>query len=113
MNREPLASPHTSVMLQECLDGFFGCTLHTFFEGTVGAGGHARAILEAHPEIKRYIGCDQDPDALQIARQVLDPWLKKVDLVQTNFSALDTVLREKKIQKIDGFFLIWGSRLCS
>lgn len=106
-------SPHIPVMLQECIDGFLGRKLHTFFEGTLGAGGHARAILEAHPEIKRYIGCDQDPDALEIARKVLDPWHQKIDLVHANFSTLDTVLEERKIQKIDGFFLIWESHLCN
>ena len=33
-------------------------------------GGHAKAILEAHPEIKRYIGCDKDPEALEIAERI-------------------------------------------
>lgn len=106
-------SPHVSVMLQECLDYFAGQKIHTFFEGTVGAGGHARAILEAHPEIQRYIGCDQDPQALQIAQNVLAPWRDKLELVHGNFSTLDTVIRERKIQNIDGFFLIWGSHLCN
>lgn len=64
-------SDHTSVMLEECLKGFEGSLLTTFFEGTVGAGGHAEAILKAHPEIERYIGCDQDPEALQIAKSRL------------------------------------------
>ncbi len=105
--------PHTSVMLQECLDFFSGRKLHTFFEGTVGAGGHTRAILEAHPEIAHYIGCDQDPEALGIAWEVLAPWKDKIDLVQGNFSTLDTVLSERKIQNVDGFFLIWESHLCN
>lgn len=106
MSHDTARSPHVSVMLQECLDFFAGRNLRTFFEGTVGAGGHARAILEAHPEIERYIGCDQDPEALGIARDALAPWREKVDLVQGNFSTLDTVLSERKIQEIDGFFLI-------
>ena len=99
-------TPHISVMLNEFLEFFSGQKLRTFFEGTVGAGGHARALLEAHPEIERYIGCDQDPEALGIARGVLAPWRGKIDLVQGNFSTLDTVLSERKIDKIDGFFLI-------
>lgn len=107
------SSPHVSVMLQECLDGFADLTIHTFFEGTVGAGGHARAILEAHPEIQHYIGADQDPEALGIAKKVLAPWKDKVDLVHGNFSTLDAVLRERKISTIDGFFLIWGCPLCN
>jgi 16S rRNA (cytosine1402-N4)-methyltransferase len=113
MSPDTARSPHTSVMLQECLDYFAGRTLNTFFEGTVGAGGHARAILEAHPEIKRYIGCDQDPEALRIAREVLAPWQGKLDLVQGNFSTLDHVLNERKIKNVDGFFLISESPLCN
>lgn len=113
MSPDTAHAPHVSVMLQECLDHFSGRTLRTFFEGTVGAGGHARAILEAHPEIQRYIGCDQDPEALGIARGVLAPWRDKVDLVQGNFSTLDTVLTERKIENVDGFFLISESRLCN
>jgi len=106
MALDKASSPHISVMLKECLDFFEGRTLMTFFEGTVGAGGHARAILEAHPEIERYIGCDQDPEALRIARGVLSPWRDKVDLIHSNFSSLDEILSERKIRTIDGFFLI-------
>jgi len=106
-------SSHKSVMLQEALHFFEGKRLRTFFEGTVGAGGHTRAILEAHPEIERYIGCDNDPEALEIARDILAPWKDKIDLVHDNFSSLDTVLSGRKILKIDGFFLIWESLLCN
>lgn len=113
MSPDTAHAPHTSVMLQECLEHFSGRPLHTFFEGTVGAGGHARAILEAHPEIQLYIGCDQDPEALGIAREVLAPWRGKVDLVHGNFSALDAVLSKRKIKHVDGFFLISEFHLCN
>ncbi len=107
MKQPHAASPlHKSVMLDEALSFFEGKTLHTFFEGTVGAGGHARAFLAAHPEIQHYIGCDQDPEALDIARSILAPWEDKVVLVHNNFSSLDAVLSERKIYRVDGFFLI-------
>jgi len=98
-------TPHISVMVKECLQGFSGANLGIFFEGTVGAGGHAKAILEAHPEIHTYIGCDQDLEALAIAREVLKPWQKKVQLVHGNFSFLDEMLAQRGIKKVDGFFL--------
>src|SRR6185436_20334095 len=97
---------HSSVMVAECLKGFEGCHLPTFFEGTVGAGGHAVAILEAHSEIERYIACDQDPDALEIAKERLEPWKGKVELVRGNFRDLDGVLEERGIKLVNGFFLI-------
>ena len=44
--------PHVPIMVPEVLKGFEGATLKTFYEGTLGAGGHAREILQAHPEIE-------------------------------------------------------------
>ena len=104
MNRDGKRE-HTSVLEKEALSFFADRQIGVFFEGTVGAGGHAKAFLEAHPEIKRYIGCDVDPEALEIARETLKPWKDKVELIQGNFSQLDTYLQERKIQTVDGFFL--------
>lgn len=106
-------SPHISVMLQECLQFFSDRSLRIFFEGTVGAGGHAKAILQEHPEIEQYLGCDQDPEALSIAKDVLKPWAKKIHLENTNFANLDQVLKKQKVKEVDGFFLIWECRLCN
>ncbi len=106
-------SRHISVMVQECLKGFEGALLKTFFEGTVGAGGHAEAVLKAHPEIERYIGCDQDPEALQIAEERLRPWKSKVELVRGNFRNLDTILSARGIDRANGFFLTLECHLCN
>ncbi|MGR3912639.1 MAG: 16S rRNA (cytosine(1402)-N(4))-methyltransferase RsmH [Candidatus Rhabdochlamydia sp.] len=99
---------HTSVMLEECLKGFEGCHLPVFFEGTVGAGGHAEAILSAHPEIERYIACDQDPEALELAKERLTPWKDKVEFVRANFKDLDEVLKARNVEWVNGFFFDFG-----
>lgn len=106
-------APHIPVMLQEVLSFFEGRHLETYVDGTVGAGGHARAILEAHPEIKRMIACDRDPSALLLAQQNLSPWEEKVELVHSNFSKIDHILSEKGMDSVDGFFLIWESHPCN
>src|SRR5690242_13337251 len=87
-------SHHISVMAQECLQHFAGRSISVFFDGTLGAGGHARLILEAHPEITKYIACDRDPDAIEIARRSLAPWKEKVEFVHGNFADLDEYLKE-------------------
>ena len=97
---------HVSVMLKEALELFKDCKLRTFYEGTVGAGGHAKAFLEQHPEIKHYFACDADPEALKLAKKTLEPWKKKVEFVHGNFSELDSQLKEYGIREVDGFFLI-------
>ena len=96
---------HVSVMINECLEHFSGCELSVFFEGTVGAGGHAVAILENHPEIKRYLACDQDPEAIALAKERLEPWKNKISFIQGNFASLDAMLEEKGIKQVNGFFL--------
>ena len=107
------SSHHISVMLEECLQYFSGKKLTTFFEGTLGAGGHAKPILEAHPEIERYIACDKDPEALAIAQENLQPWKDKLDLIHGDFGDLSEYLDERNIKTVDGFFLTWGYLLCN
>ena len=65
---------HQAVLIQQVLEAFSGIELQLFFDGTTGAGGHASQILRAHPEIERYLACDQDPVALSIAREKLKEW---------------------------------------
>ncbi len=95
---------HVPVLVREVLQVFAGKTLSVFFDGTLGAGGHARAILEAHPEIERYIGCDRDPKAHELSAKNLVPWLGKVELVRGSYA-------EKVAEVegcIDGFLLDIG-----
>lgn len=96
---------HLSVMKGEFLSFFADKKIKTFFDGTLGAAGHAKALLEAHPEIELYVGCDQDPEALAIAKEVLKPWKEKVLFVHSNFARLDEILKKHKIKEVDGFFL--------
>lgn len=77
---------HIPVLLQEVLATFAGLTLRTVFDGTCGAGGHAQALLIAHPEIERYCACDQDQEALDRARLTLSSFGEKVTFCHTNFS---------------------------
>lgn len=105
--------PHIPILRDEVIAFFEETTLTTFFEGTLGAGGHAKAILEAHPEIKRYIGCDKDPEALAIAKETLAPWKDKVEFVHGDFASLDLILKERNLDQVDGFFLTSECHLCN
>jgi 16S rRNA (cytosine1402-N4)-methyltransferase len=104
---------HISVMQNECISFLKECRLKIFFDGTLGAGGHAEAILASHPEIEKYIGCDRDPRALALANENLAPWKEKIVFMHGNFADLDLMLEEKAIDQVDGFFLTWGYRLCN
>lgn len=99
---------HNPVLLPAVLNVFEGQELKVFFEGTVGAGGHARALLEAHPEIERYLACDRDPAALEAAAKNLAPWGKKVEWIRGPYADLECYLDEKGIREIDGFLIDIG-----
>ncbi len=103
-----MSNPHISVLLQEVLASFADTQLKIFIDGTVGAGGHAAAMLEAHPEITHFIGIDQDPSALRIATQRLEKWQDKVILKHANFSQFDAVLADLGIKQIDGILVDLG-----
>jgi 16S rRNA (cytosine1402-N4)-methyltransferase len=92
-------------MLHEVLNAFEGVKLDIFYEGTLGAGGHAKAILEAHPEIRCYFACDKDPEAIEIARKALALWEDKVELIHGDFAHLGLQMEERGVAEVDGFFL--------
>lgn len=104
---EPII-PHTSVLLRECLELFAPTKIKIFVDGTLGAGGHAHAILTQHPEIEHFIGIDQDPSALELAKERLKPWANKVTFVQGNFAGLEKHLSKLNISAIDGFLIDLG-----
>jgi len=62
-----------------------------FVDATVGAGGHARALLEAGPRV-RLLGLDRDPDALALARERLSGFTDRIELVESNFADLESAL---------------------
>lgn len=56
-----------------------------YFDGTVGGGGHAEALLSASPEV-RLIAVDRDPQALEAARRRLAPFGDRVRWVHADFA---------------------------
>src|SRR5436190_9713929 len=71
-----------------------------FVDCTVGLGGHSRALLEAGGT--RVIGLDRDLDALAKARETLAPWADRVELVHSDYRALDIVLDTRQLTHVDG-----------
>ena len=91
---------HASVLSAEALFYLQPERGGLFVDCTVGLGGHARALLEAGAE--RVIGLDRDPQALDLARNVLERWASQVELVHADYRSIDEVLDRRGIQLIDG-----------
>jgi 16S rRNA (cytosine1402-N4)-methyltransferase len=73
-------SPHVPVMLDEVLTLLAPKPGEPAADLTVGAGGHARALLERTAPDGRLLGLDRDPNALAAARRVLEAFDARVVL---------------------------------
>jgi 16S rRNA (cytosine1402-N4)-methyltransferase len=91
---------HVPVMTAEVLQLLRPERGGLFVDCTVGLGGHARVLLEAGAT--RLIGLDRDRDALDLARETLEPWADRVELVHADYRALDEVLDSRRIELVDG-----------
>ncbi len=78
---------HEPVMVTEVVELFRTVPPGTVVDATVGGGGHARALLDAHPHL-RLVGLDQDPDAVAAAGRRLAGEGDRVALVHTRFDRL-------------------------
>ncbi|PWH18914.1 MAG: 16S rRNA (cytosine(1402)-N(4))-methyltransferase [Ardenticatenia bacterium] len=99
---------HIPVLVREVL-----VTLHPqpgqyFIDGTVGSGGHARAILEATAPDGRLLGLDADPAALEVARHNLSTYEDRVHLVHANFVDLADVAHRYGFFPVHGILLDLG-----
>ncbi len=74
-------------------------------DATVGGGGHAEAILKTGADV---LALDQDPEAIEHARDALSPFGGRVTLRQVNFRNADKVLDELEIKTIGGALLDLG-----
>jgi 16S rRNA (cytosine1402-N4)-methyltransferase len=92
---------HQPVMVAEVVDLFAPVPEGVVLDATVGAGGHARALLEASPE-RRLIGLDRDPDAVAAARSALAPFGARATVVQGRFDHLSEILDELGIPLLAG-----------
>lgn len=78
-----------------------------YVDCTVGAGGHAAAILAAEPTCQ-LLGLDRDTNALAVASERLAPFGDRVRLVHTNYHNMITVLDEIEWDGVDGILLDVG-----
>ncbi|TKG62635.1 16S rRNA (cytosine(1402)-N(4))-methyltransferase RsmH [Prauserella endophytica] len=74
---------------------------------TLGLGGHADALLTAHPAL-RLIGLDRDPNALERSRERLTRHGDRVEFVHAVYDRLPEVLEEHGLSHVDGVLMDLG-----
>jgi len=79
-----------------------------YVDGTLGAGGHARGILEACAPDGRLLGLDLDPEALALARETLAPFGQRATLAQASYTSLPAQIAQIGWDAVDGILLDLG-----
>ncbi len=98
---------HQPVMLAEILAAFEPLNEGVVVDATVGGGGHADAILEAHDALT-IVGFDQDPDALEAAQGRLSRHGGRVQLCHARFDAMAAELERLGVASIVGVLFDLG-----
>ncbi len=99
---------HRPALLQEVIDALQPQPGGIYIDGTVGAGGHAAAILAASAPDGELFGFDQDKAALEIASHNLEKFGNRVHLLHSNFDQLGDMARRYQIPPGDGILLDLG-----
>jgi 16S rRNA (cytosine1402-N4)-methyltransferase len=99
---------HLPVLYHEIIHAMRPHSPGRYVDGTVGAGGHARGILEACAPEGQLLGFDLDPQALALARKTLAPFGRRAHLVQASYTSLPHQLQQLEWDAVDGILLDLG-----
>jgi 16S rRNA (cytosine1402-N4)-methyltransferase len=102
-------SHHLPVLYKEIIHALQPMRGGRYVDGTLGAGGHARGILEACAPDGQLLGLDVDPQALTIARKTLAPYEYRIHLVQASYTTLTAQLQQLGWDEVDGIVLDLGA----
>jgi 16S rRNA (cytosine1402-N4)-methyltransferase len=105
---EQVAAVHEPVMVAEVLRAL-GCHAGGFWvDATLGAGGHAAAILERSSPNGFLLGIDRDAEILGLAAARLAAHAGRFELVHGNFGDLSAILTRAARGLADGLLIDLG-----
>ena len=99
---------HVPVLLEEVLEVMMPRDGGRYFDGTLGFGGHARAILDRSAPGGLLAGTDLDGTAISRLSGSLAQYSGRVHLFQGNFTEIDRVCTMLGWEKLDGVLLDLG-----
>jgi 16S rRNA (cytosine1402-N4)-methyltransferase len=102
-------SPHLPVLYKEIIHALQPRQGGRYVDGTLGAGGHARGILEACAPDGQLLGLDVDPQALTIARKTLAPYEDRIHLAQASYTTLSAQLQDLGWNAVEGILFDLGA----
>ncbi len=99
---------HYSVLLEETIENLNIKEYGIYVDGTLGGAGHASQVCRHLKTPGRFIGIDQDADAIKASSERLAPYKDIVTIVRSNYCNMKQVLNELGIEKVDGIVLDLG-----
>ena len=99
------AATHIPVLLDEMLAGLDPKADETHVDGTFGAGGYTKAILNKGAKV---IAFDRDPDAIREGSPLVAESGERLTLVPERFSRMRQALADRGIEAVDGVTLDMG-----
>ena len=100
------AAPHVPVMLAEVLDALQPRDGGIYVDGTFGAGGYTRAILQT--KRARVVAIDRDPSAILAGQKLVAEMQGRLTLLEGRFGGMQELLGEAGITSADGIVLDIG-----
>ena len=106
----PAGARHVPVLLPrvaELLEPALRDRPAVLVDATLGLGGHAAALLAAHPGLT-LVGLDRDPQALALAGRRLVAFADRTHLVHAVYDRIADVLGELGLPRVDGVLFDLG-----
>lgn len=100
------AQRHISVMREEAVAALAPVDGGTYIDGTFGAGGYTRAILEIADT--KVVGIDRDRDAIEAGAALVKRAKGRLTLVEGRFGDLKTIVHDLGIERVEGVVLDVG-----
>jgi 16S rRNA (cytosine1402-N4)-methyltransferase len=99
---------HQPVLLAEVLDGLALKSGARVIDGTLGAGGHAEAMLEATAPTGQLLGIDRDASALETAQARLAPLAGRLLVWHGSYADMAQAAAETGFETVDAVLLDLG-----
>ena len=99
---------HKSVLLEETIEYLNIHPDGIYIDGTLGGGGHAYEVCRRLSKKGRFVGIDQDADAIKASTGRLAQFEDRVQIIRNNYCEMQEALAELGIVKVDGIVLDLG-----
>ena len=100
------SAPHLPVLLTEVIEALAPRDGAIYVDGTFGAGGYSRALLEAAR--CTVFAIDRDPEAVKGAAPLLDRYAGRLHILQGRFGDMVELLKAQGIDHVHGVALDLG-----